>query len=604
MTDGPTGRRLDEGAADAAGEGIPTAVVSPVGAVRARRLRTRLWWLTGACLVVAIGLVVASLRLGGEVIVVQFREGHGIKAGDALRYRGVVAGQVRGVRLSHDLQAVEVAIALSPGSESLAVEGSQFWIERPRIRIGQMSGLETVMGAKHVSVSPGPPGGPRRDRFVGRESPLLMTEGEFVEIRIWFPDGEGLGVGDQVRYRGIAVGEVTGVELGESADEVQVDVRLLGSARRLARAGTQFWIERPRLDLTEVRGLETLVAGRFIALEPISDDGPLQTEFTGLAAAPPLPRREGSLEIELDAPRRFGLVRGAPIMYRDVEIGRVASVRISEDAASVKVTAVIEPPYTVLVRTNSKWWVVHGAEISAGLHGIQVAIDSLSAWIRGGIELATPDPPGSRVFSGHRFVLEPEPLPEWLEWQPRIDLNRSAELGFAMPRPIRVVSQWKTSWFGLPRTRSSEGWALALEDGRLVFPAALAAADGQAAAELQLAGVRVTASELDYDAERWLAWLPKPQNLDIGLWPLTRVSEKWDGRSVLLIVVGESDEPLPLDASRVEVLDGGLRLAPGVRFAANLQGAPVIDGKTGDLVGLLLVREGQWEIRPLPLPAE
>ncbi|RMF43970.1 MAG: MCE family protein [Planctomycetota bacterium] len=584
--------------------GIPAAVVRSVDQVRGDRARTRLWWLTGACLLIAIALMVISFRSRGEIIVIEFQQGHGIKPGDALRYRGVSVGQVQGVRLNDDLQRVQVEIALVPGNEAVSVEGSQFWIERPRIRIGQMSGLETVMGAKYVGVLPGPADGPRRDRFVGRESPLSMTEGEYVEIRIRFPTGEGLEVGDEVRYRGIAVGEVTGVELGESTSEVQVEVRLLGAARRLARAGTQFWIERPRLDLTEVRGLETLIAGRYIALEPSSDEGPVQTEFDGLGAPPPLPLREGSLEIELDASRRFGLVRGAPVTYRDVEVGRVSSVRISDDAASVKVTAVIDPRYAVLVRTNSRWWTTSGVKVDAGLQGVQVAIDSLSAWIRGGIAMATPDRPGPRVASGHRFVLEPEPLPEWLEWKPRIDLNRSAELGFALPQPVRVVSHWRTTWLGLPRTRSAAGWGLAVDDGRLMLPASLLQAGQDANVELQLAGVRLTSADVAYDSEGAIAWLAKPENLDVAVWPMARVAESWNGRSMLLVVQGDSGDPTPVDASRAEQTGTAIRLAPGISFPDTLEGAPVIDGETGYLVGLLLQRNGRWEIHPLPAPAQ
>jgi hypothetical protein len=146
--------------------------------------------------------------------------------------------------------------------------------------------------------------------------PLGFTDGQSLEIRVLFPAGEGLQEGDPVRYRGISVGEVTSVELASDAEAVAVGVRLVGASRELARVGTQFWIERPRLDLTEVRGLETLIGGRYIAMQPTTLGSPgnaqVSGEFTGLAEPPPLPRRDGSLEIELDASRRLGIVRGAP----------------------------------------------------------------------------------------------------------------------------------------------------------------------------------------------------------------------------------------------------------------------------------------------------
>ncbi len=95
-----------------------------------------------------------------------------------------------------------------------------------------------------------------------------------------------------------------------------VGVRLVGSAQKLALVGTQFWIERPRLDISEVRGLDTLVSGRYLALEPPLGQAKPSQSFDGLSQPPPLVRREGSLELELEARQRLGLVRGAPITYR------------------------------------------------------------------------------------------------------------------------------------------------------------------------------------------------------------------------------------------------------------------------------------------------
>ena len=110
-----------------------------------------------------------------------------------------------------------------------------------------------------------------------------------------FPAGEGLQVGDTIQYRGISVGEVTYVDLSDDIDSVWVGARLVGSARALARQGTQFWIERPRIALTEIRGLETLLGGRYIAIEPSTAESAAASEFVGMPEPPPLPRRDGSL---------------------------------------------------------------------------------------------------------------------------------------------------------------------------------------------------------------------------------------------------------------------------------------------------------------------
>ena len=293
-------------------------------------------------------------------------------------------------------------------------------------------------------------------------------------------------MGQAVRYRGLKVGEVTLVELSPDLQSIDVAVRLVGSAG--ARQGAQFWIERPRLDLTEVRGLETLLSGLYIAIEPGSRDAPPSDSFVGLVEAPPLPRRVGSLEIELDAPQRLGIVRGTPIMYRGLEVGRVAHVGLSQDGASVKFTAVVDTDYVELVREDSKWWVIRGANFRAGLTGIELTIDSLSAWLRGGIAFATPPNPGKPVVTGHRFVLEAEPQSQWLAWQPRIATGmagRSAG-GLPFPTPVRVVASWKVSVLGFPRRQTEKCWGLVLDDGFLAIPQAFIEAANAAGGEVRL----------------------------------------------------------------------------------------------------------------------
>lgn len=585
---------------------IPQAIVRSAAEVSAGRLRTRLWWLTGLCVLLAIGLIASSFRTQGELIIVRVKDGYGLKPGDTLRYRGIDVGSVRTVAISPDLEQVHVQIQLVPGNERVAVEGSQFWIARARLRLGQVSGLDTVLGANYVEVIPGDSAAPQQTEFVGLETPLAFTSGDSQEVRIRFPTGEGLEVGDQIRYRGIAVGEVTYVELDGQLESVWVGVRLVGAARGLARAGTQFWIERPRLDLTEVRGLETLIEGGYIAMQPTSLDSPLTTEFVGLAEPPPLPRRNGSLEIELDASRRLGLVRGAPVTYRGLEVGRVSNVGLASDGASVKVGVVVDAEYAELVRANSKWWGVGGVELDASLTGVRVSIESLSAWIRGGIAFATPPAPGERVVTGHRFMLEAEPQPEWLEWQPRIAVRAAYQTaaGVELPRPMRVVASWHASWLGFYRRRTLETWSIALQDKTLRVPSAFVrqALEAESDVTIEVAGKSFPlGAPVDIakalKSSPQLFSLPLPEGALVSQWPLEEISSQWSSESVLLIVNPELSEPLAIDGTRMSGTSGErIAIAPGVAIALPLSGSPVIDSSSGKLMGLLFYSEGKWSI--------
>ncbi|MCA9128929.1 MAG: MCE family protein [Planctomycetales bacterium] len=598
MSDNAGGANPQEGESGRSME-IPQAKIRLQPEVRRGRMRTRLWWLTIACALVAGGLTIFSFRTQGLSLLIHFEDGHGLKPGDTLRYRGIDVGSVTQVAISPELSGVDVSITLNPGNEAIAVAGSRFWIQRPRLQLGQISGLETIVGAKYVGVLPGEISAERTVEFQGLANPLELNDAVSREIRIQFPAGEGLEIGNPVRFRGIAIGEVTYVELDQSAESVWVGVRLVGTARNLATAGTQFWIERPRLDLTEIRGLETLLGGRYVAMQPASSNGELQSEFVGLSEAPPLPRRDGSLEIELDAPRRLGLVRGAPATYRGLEVGRISNVELSSDGASVKVGVIIETEYTELVRDNSKWWSIGGLDIEANLRGIDISIESLSSWIRGGIAFATPVQPGAQVVTGHRFMLEPQPQPEWLSWQPRIAVSGARFGGLELPQPIRVVASWRASLLGLYRRRTVETWAVALDDGTLRVPSTFIdeAIEAGESVIIELAGQSFDFVPNTSGRKRGVEKIEFAGNVNAKRFPAAELSDNFSDKSVFLIVSPEISEPIALDGTRVMVEKGvGLRIAPGIPISAELGGSPVVAADTGKLYGLLVQGPDSWLI--------
>lgn len=583
----------------------PAAVIRSSSDRLLSRMRTRLWWLTGICIVLAVGLVLSNFRKSGVTISIRFQEGHGLKPGDALRYRGIDVGRVISVQLDEGLDDVVVQVLVDAENQRLATEGSQFWIQRARLSLGSVSGVDTVLGAKYLGVIPGK-GAPALE-FQGVETPLSMNDADDTEIRVRFPAGEGLDVGNPVRYRGIKVGEVIGLQLSGDQQAVYADVRLVGSAQGLARLGTQFWIERPRIDLTEVRGLETLLAGNYIALQPGSADAALSREFEGLAEPPPLPRREGSLEVELDASQRLGIVRGAPVTYRGLEVGRVAYVGLAKDGATVKITAVIDADYAELVRTNSKWWAVGGIEFEAGLRGVQVSVESFSAWVRGGVAFATPETePGKPAVTGYRFTLEAKPQPEWLQWQPRIALSgtSSASVGLAQPTAVRVVASWKTSILGFSRRRTEKCWGLALSNGQVAVPVSLVlAANQHRDVTIEVAGTSFPWSESLAASQGPVSLIRPPTALPeqlVASWPVEQASAKFTQASVLQVVNPELTVPMAIDATRIEALpDNSLKIAPGVAISSTLAGSPVIDVSSGRVMGLLCLTDQGWLIGPL-----
>jgi paraquat-inducible protein B len=555
---------------------------------------TRVWIVTGACLSLAIGLVIWNQKPAGPSITVQFQQGHGLRPGNSLRHRGIDVGTVTAVTLTEGDSGVSVVVELQPAARQLAREDSQFWIVRPRVSLTRVSGLDTVVGARYIDVQPGSSDRPRFS-FTGLETPLTLSGTDSVSISILFRSGHGLSAGDQVRHRGIVVGEVTDVDLTADLAGVSAQVRLVASARRLARSGAQFWIERPTVSAAEIRGLDTLVGGRYIAVQPGSADAAEQFEFEGVRVAPPGELPEGGLEIVLEASERGGLNRGVPILYRGMPVGHVISVALSSDSASIQARAWIEPAYRNLVRQQTRFWTFSGVNVSVGLKGVQLEAESLSSILVGGVSLATPENAGEAVKTGHRFECVTKPEDEWTGWQPRLATGHylAGETG-PLPQPVRGLLRWQERSFGFRRNRSRSSWLLVLEDGRLLGPAEMfepvaGALNGQIELEVSGRSISIKAGSARKSGDLAIASAAFTPAADEATWPLNRIEA--NTQPVDCLVITSTGSELGIDASRLTMSAGALHIDASVSLNSGQHGAVVVARDSGRVIGVLLIDE-------------
>ncbi len=285
-------------------------------------------------------------------------------------------------------------------------------------------------------------------------------------IQIQFSHGYGLKAGDELRYRGISVGKVEKVVLfDQTLEQIQVTVRLHTQAESLASQGSLFWIVRPKLSLDSVKGLDTLLGNKYLAVIP--GQGEPKTLFIGLEQPPLLEVMEqGGLTIILQAKRLGGLQSGSQIYYRQIPIGTVLSVALASDASAIEAKAYISPQYSYLIREHNQFWQVSGFQLEAGLTGFSLELDSLQGLIQGGIEMAIPPQAGQAISEQHRFFIHPQAKKEWLEWQPNLISPQQLQLPKNLPQPQAVNLSWRyRNYAFLKKSRQRQGWVLADEKG-------------------------------------------------------------------------------------------------------------------------------------------
>ena len=244
-------------------------------------------------------------------------------------------------------------------------------------------------------------------------------------VTIYFENADGLLENNSLlKYRGATVGEVGTLKLTKDRQRVAVKVQVDASAANLAREGSVFWIVRPQVKLGALSGLQTIVSGNYIAVEP--GNGARTNQFIGAEQAPIKPVQ--ALDILLLAPKLGSLQPLSPVFYRDIQVGEVLDCRLGDDAREVVVHARIREEYAPLVRLNSKFWNAGGINIHIGLFsGANISAESAQTLISGGIEFATPPDFQNAATNGAIFNLNEKPDDAWEKWSPAIPLHSVPE---------------------------------------------------------------------------------------------------------------------------------------------------------------------------------
>lgn len=425
-------------------------------------------------------------------------------------------------------------------------------------------------------------------------------------ITVRFQQGHGIEPGDPVRHRGIDVGVITQVQLDKELSHVRIVIQLEPQVQQLARAGSQFWIERPEVSMMGVHGLETVLSGQYVAVLPGPEDAERIDLFDGLETKPQwLEQEPGSLEFILEDQDRGGLEVGSPIVYRGIPVGQIVSVGLIPDATTIEARGVVRPAYRQLVRVGTRFWNTSGFEARFGIGGLEIHAGTLATIASGGVSMATPDPPGPLAMAGTRFRLQEEP-DEWQSWSPKVPIGASLlSDGSVLPQPVKATLQWQEKLLGIRRSKQRTGWLLPMAGRHLLGPRNLLSLPADAVehqeASLQFEGlaIAIKASEAKPPAEQTgkLALLEiTDPNIELpGHWPIQHV-RRMDQAEDCLIVTGSRDSILPLATGRLQQHEGEWQIDPSFTLSASAHGACIVAVRDGFLVGILVVEKGLLRI--------
>ena len=223
-----------------------------------------------------------------------------------------------------------------------------------------------------------------------------------LSVTVAFDNGSGINVGKTpVIYQGINVGQVQGLQLDDDLEGVTATLELSRQIEPLIKKNTEFWLVKPQISLSGVSGLDTLVAGNYISFKP--GDGEVAQHFVALNTPPPQTNNLPGIRLVLNAAELGSLSVGAPVLYQQIDVGDIEGYQLSNDGIEINVR--IDPQYSHLVNSSSRFWAHSGVKINAGLQGIDIETGSMASILAGGIAFDTPTKDDSAVDNNAQFKL-------------------------------------------------------------------------------------------------------------------------------------------------------------------------------------------------------
>jgi paraquat-inducible protein B len=378
---------------------------------------------------VAIGAWLAwdTLSKEGPTIKISFDSGEGLQAGQSqLKYKDIAFGTVKSLALSPDRTHVVVTVATTHQAEPLLTDGTIFWVVKPRLFAGNLSGVETLLSGSYIGMLPAAKAGNIQREFAGREDPPVL--GAHVAGRAFLLKSKRVGsvsVGSPIFFRDLNVGEVLGWDIADMAEYVTIHAFVRAPYDSYVNNETRFWNASGvsiKLGGTgvevQMESLKALLLGGVAFETPTAEVHAAETSedhffplFADRETANAASYTRKIPAISYFSGSVSGLAPGSEVTVHGLKVGQVTDVRLTYDAATDTVSAPVryevEPERVVGV--GKRVFMTDEESVQALLkQGLRASLQSASL-ITGqqnvALDFVTDAPPAEVTMDGPDFVV-------------------------------------------------------------------------------------------------------------------------------------------------------------------------------------------------------
>ncbi|MFM9268915.1 intermembrane transport protein PqiB [Halomonas elongata] len=229
-------------------------------------------------------------------------------------------------------------------------------------------------------------------------------------ITLTMDSADGIEAGSTlIKTRNVEIGQVESVSLSDDQSRVIIKARMKSQAEPMLVEDSSFWVVKPRIGREGISGLNTVLSGAYLQLEPGQSDKEART-FEVSDQPPVAPPGAEGIRINLISQVGNALSVGDPITFQGFPVGRVEKADFDVDTQQMHHRIFIESPYNQLITHNTRFWSTSGIDFSLNSQGINLQVESVEALLGGGVTFGVPEdlPPGQPVSPDTTFTLHPD----------------------------------------------------------------------------------------------------------------------------------------------------------------------------------------------------
>ena len=358
------------------------------------RAFSAIWFLPLIAILIGAWMVYYQWHNQGPIVTIHFASAEGLEVGKTkLKSRNVNIGEVESINLNDSVDGVVVTARMSKSAEKLLVEDTQFWIVSPRISLAGVSGLNTLISGVYIEVAQGTSKENQLEFEALKEPPVTPKGTPGLRITLNSNDQFAYAKGDPIIYKGLTVGQFEDVYFNFEERVVYYNAFIKAPYHKLVTTNTKFW---------DASGLSVGLSADGVSVKT----GNLETMLTngvtfdvpkGMLIGEQITERayfDIYANYELASDQRYkhslqyvvlvsdtirGLNVGAPVEYRGVLLGHVASTNILSKAASDFFTDAVKIPVLINLQPGR-------VGLPDDTFGVQKMDEQNRYWVRQGLK--------------------------------------------------------------------------------------------------------------------------------------------------------------------------------------------------------------------------